>query len=312
MARIVVTGANGFLGQALVQALAKKDTDDSVLLLDRNQAPSPDTRFSAVCADLSEPGAIADLVGDADLVFHLAALPGGAAELDPSESRAVNLNASLDLISHLSSPGRPARLVYASSIAVFGSPLPPHIDDMSMPLPGLTYGAHKLMVEIALADSNRRGDLQGVALRLPGLVARPRSGAGFSSAFMSEIFRAVIERHPYTLPVSREATVWLMSARTAAANLIHGSLRAHDLVTRPVLTLPALRVTMGDLVAALGRATRSDPIVTYAPDEAIEAQFGRLPPLDASLARAAGYRDDGDVDGLVNAVLADLAVENRS
>lgn len=312
MARIVVTGADGFLGRAIVRTLMREDTDHSILLLDRNLSATPDGRFSAACVDLAEPGVISDLVGDADLVFHLAALPGSAAEADPAASRALNLAASLELIERLSYQAGPVRLVYASSIAVFGAPLPPRIDDGTLPQPTLTYGAHKLMVEIALADSNRRGVLQAVALRLPGLVARPNREVGLRSAFMSDVFQAVVEGRPYTLPVSPEATVWLMSVQTAAANLVHGGLKPHDPATRAVLTLPALRVRMGELMAALGRATGKDPLVSYAPDEVLEAQFGRLPPLDASLAQAAGYRDDGDIDALVASAIAALGDKERS
>lgn len=311
MTHIVVTGADGFLGRTLVGLLAGREGDQRITLIDRVQAACPDARFTAIARDLSAPGAMRDLVGEADVVFHLAALPGGSAEADPAASRRVNLHTSLDLIDHLSGSGarRGKRLVYASSIAVFGAPLPPRIDDATLPLPTMTYGAHKLMVETALVDANRRGSLQGVALRLPGLVARPGSGAGLRSAFMNEIFHAVIAGRPYTLPVSPQATVWLMTARRAAENLLHAGFGAFDPAARAVLTLPALRIDMGSLVAALGRATSQTPRVDYDPDDGLEAQFGRLPPLDSALARGAGYRDDGDIDALVSTVIADLAGE---
>jgi nucleoside-diphosphate-sugar epimerase len=223
------------------------------------------------------------LLDGVEAVVHLAALPGGAAEADPTASRAINLDASLNLIK--AAAGR-ARFVYASSIAVFGAPLPDRVDDATPVAPAMTYGAHKAIVEIALADAVRRGDIEGIALRLPGIVARPPAASGLKSAFMSDLFRAIRDGRPYIVPVGPDATVWLMSVGRAAANLVH----ALDVPSGPAMTLPALRTTIADLVAAI--AGGGPTAISYSPDPDLEAQF--TPRADGL-----GFRHDGGLANLV-------------
>jgi nucleoside-diphosphate-sugar epimerase len=306
--RISITGAQGFLGRALVRQLAAEPWPQRVLLVDRLASSLPnDRRFAALDADLSDANARRDLLAEADCVIHLAAVPGGAAEADYDLSRRVNLEATLDLADEIAALGRPVRLVYASSIAVFGAPLPPRIDDETAPRPALTYGAHKLMVEIALSNLTRLGRLDALALRLPGLAARPGVAQGLRSAFLSDIFHAVSRDAPYTTPVSADATVWLMSVRRAAENLaLAARLTLPAGAPARALTLPALRIRVGDLVAEVMAQTGASPDMSYEPDPGLEAQFGALPPLSTPLAEGYGFRHDGDLRRLVGAVLADL------
>jgi D-erythronate 2-dehydrogenase len=294
---LLVTGAAGFIGQAVARALARRPDLGPVRLLDRRAPIAPaDARFSATAADLTDPAAVADALDGVDAVIHLASIPGGAAEADPALSRAVNLDATLRLLETLDARQRPSRFIYASSIAVFGR-LGAQVDDDTAPEPRLVYGAHKRMVEIALADFPRRGRVQGLALRLPGVVARPRGDSGLKSAFMSDIFHAAADGEAYTLPVGPEATMWLMSARRVAENLVHASGLGE--LDGGTLTLPALRVRADELVAALF----ADPAqVNYAPDPALQAGFGSYPPLRTPAAEALGFRHDGDLAGLIAAV----------
>jgi nucleoside-diphosphate-sugar epimerase len=300
----LVTGAAGFLGRALVAQLQAAAPGDRLRLLDRVAAPATDAEI--LVGDLTDPAMLEMALDGVDRVFHLAALPGGAAEADYAASLRVNLQASLDLFEHLAARTRPARLVYASSIAVFGAPLPEAgIDDETPARPSMTYGAHKLMVETALANLTRLGRIEGVALRLPGLVARPSDGAGLKSAFMSQVFHSLAAGEAYALPVGPDATMWLMSVQAAARALIH----AADLPTPPrtAFTAPALRVSAGDLVVEISRQARVDPgLVAYDPDPVLEAQFGRLPPLSTPAADGLGFVHDGDLSSLVSTTLASL------
>jgi nucleoside-diphosphate-sugar epimerase len=301
----LVTGAAGFLGRALVAQLQAADAPgDRLRLLDRVAASATDAEI--LVGDLADPAVLETALDGVDRVFHLAALPGGAAEADYAASLRINLQASLDLFERLAARARPVRLVYASSIAVFGAPLPEAgIDDETPARPSLTYGAHKLMVETALANLTRLGRIEGVALRLPGLVARPSDGAGLKSAFMSQVFHALAAGQPYALPVGSDATMWLMSVQAAARALVH----AAHLPTPPsaALTAPALRVSAGDLVVEIARQAGVDPgLVAYDPDPVLEAQFGRLPPLSTPTADVLGFVHDGDLPSLVATTLASL------
>jgi D-erythronate 2-dehydrogenase len=292
--KVLVTGAAGFIGQAVAACLAGEAGIDAVRLVDRIAPPCPDDpRFEARCADLTAP--VADLLDGIDTVIHLASIPGGSAEADPALSRRVNLDATLGLLEALDA--RAGRFVYASSIAVFGAIADP-VDDRTEPRPSLVYGAHKRMVEIALADFHRRGRVSTIALRLPGIVARPRGDTGLKSAFMSDVFHAARAGEAFVMPVEPGATMWLMSATRVARNLVHAALL--PAVGGQALTLPALRVTAGELVAALyGRADA----VRYEPDFALQANFGALPPLSAPLAEALGFCHDGTIDHLVREAL---------
>ncbi len=279
--RIAVTGAAGFVGRAVLAGLRERGVE--AIAIDRTPGEG------IVAGDLSDPAFRRETLAGTDTVIHLAAIPGGAAEADYDLSRQVNLDLTLALMEEAR-----GRFVYASSIAVFGAPSPEPVDDDTPPRPAITYGVHKLMCELALADLKRLGRLDGVALRLPGIVARPRAAAGLKSAFMSDVFHALAGREPITLPVSPEATMWMLSAHAVADALIH-AVTVRD--APAVFTLPALRVRMDELVKALGGGK-----VSYEPDPVLEAQFGAYPPLSTPAADRLGFRHDGDLAALVKRV----------
>ena len=297
----VVTGAAGFIGAALARRMQATAYPGEVRLIDRSApiAPAPD--FHPLALDLHTPGAIATTLAGADRIVHLASLAGAAAEADPPASRRTNLDLTLALIEAASTGPHPARFIQASSIAVFGAPYPAQINDATAPRPATTYGAHKLMAELALADATRRGAVHGLALRLPGIVARPPAAASFASGFLSDLFWALRARTLFRAPVGPRATTWLLSAEAAAEALLH-ALAAP--AAPPALTLPALRVTMAELVHEIAAATGADPaLVSYHPDPAIERTFGALPPLATPSAEALGFRHDGSLAQLVRRAL---------
>lgn len=295
--RLAITGAGGFVGQAVVRQIAAHHPDVALRLSDRTL---PDDAFDRVEGDLTDPAVVAALTADdVDAVLHLAALPGGAAERDPALSRAVNLDVPLALIDAM----RGRRLVLAGSIGVFGGVLPGPVDDATVPTPTSVYGTHKRMVELAFADAVRRGVVTGMAVRLPGIVARPAAAGGFGSAFLSDLFHAARAGTAMTVPVARDAASWLMSVRCCAANLVAAALGQG--AQREAVTLPALHVAIGDLIDMLARhgdVTR----LTHREDPATRATFGSYPPLATPRADALGFRHDGSLSELVEAVLADL------
>ncbi len=315
MKHILVTGANGFVGQALTRRLLADGACERLTLVDLTLDDAPDDpRVRRVAGSIAEDGVLATaLEPDCDGVFHLASLPGGAAERQPALGLDVNLRATLTLLELLrqravENPGQaPTRLVFTSTIAVYGSPLPDRVDDATPTRPTLSYGAQKLAAEILLSDYGRRGWVDGCALRLPGIVARPLAPNGLLSAFMSEIFWALAAGRPFVCPVSAQAVAWWMSVGTCVDNLLHAAaLPPSTLTERRVFTLPVLRLTIADLVDGLAAQFGEDRrrLVTHAPDPALEAGFGAFPPLDATAAAAVGFRHDGDVGALIRRALA--------
>lgn len=308
---ILITGAGGFVGGALVRALAGSRP---IIATDRTGLDFADLPgVAALPGEIDDPAGIARLTADPlAAIVHLATIPGGAAEADPALAARINVAAPMALIDAAAAHGNVPRLIFASSIAVFGDPLPPLVDDATPVRPMLRYGAHKAMLEEWIATLTRRGAVCGLSLRLPGIIARPLAPSGMKSAFLSNLFHALKAREAIALPVSADATCWLLSRRALVAQLV----AALDLATAPESTrinLPALRVRMGDLVAEVARQTGADAaLASYAPDPAIEAAFGAQPPLVTPAADALGLAHDGDLATLVTHALADLSSHERT
>ena len=311
--RVLVTGANGFIGRSLVLRLLETGSlrgkpISSIILLDKvlNDFPE-DPRLRCSSGNIGDAALLRRVMADGiDVVFHLVSIAGGAAEAHYSLGYDVNLLASLELLDQLrQQPGTPV-LVYASSVAVYGASGVRRMDETAAAAPELSYGAHKLMVEIALNDLARRGEVDGRAVRLPGIVARPPAPNGLRSAFMSDLLHAYAAGDAYCCPVSSQAQCWWMSARCCVDNLIHmAELQEAALGGQRIWQLPLLRLSISQVIDALaaqyGEHTRE--LITFAPDEQLEAAFGRFPPMKTPKARAIGLRHDGNASVLVRNAL---------
>ncbi|MBU0557421.1 MAG: NAD-dependent epimerase/dehydratase family protein [Alphaproteobacteria bacterium] len=296
--RIIVTGAGGFLGRAVVPLLR----DHEIVATDR-VLPAD---VEGVVGDIADPAFVRDLLGQGcDAVIHLASMPGAAVAADPAQGWAVNLDGLRMLAGEAAKAGKRPRFVYASSIAVLDDLHPETpVDDDTPLLPGSHYGALKMMGEAWLALLHRQNAVSAVSLRLPGLVARPSGGSGFGSAFLSEIFWAIAQGRPLEMPVSPGGTSWLMSVSAAAANIVH-ALTVNDDALPPsrAVTLPALRVSMTELADAIARHCGQEPQLTYAPVPQIERSFASYPDLRAAAAEVAGFRPDASLADLVATAL---------
>jgi D-erythronate 2-dehydrogenase len=304
---IIITGAGGFVGRQLVGRLLARG--DDVVALDQALVSLPDhPNLRKVAGDIGSAQVRADAFSKGcTALVHLATVPGGAAEANPVASRRINIDAMYDLLDAAKADGNRPRVVYASSIAVFGDPLPAAgVDDTTPLAPKMVYAGHKLMMETAVAMMHHRGEIEGVSVRLPGILARPKGPSGMKSAFMSDLFHALRAGERFVCPVSQEATIWAQSVSQCATNLIHAlDMDASLMPVTRVVTLPAQRITMGALAAEIASqcATSAD-LVSYVPDAALEAAFGAQPPLSTPAAERAGFAHDGDLATLVANALA--------
>ena len=310
--RVMITGAAGFLGRLLVQRLLDKgqlrgQPLEALVLLDHRLEGLPsDPRLRLLAGSITEPTLLRRSLADGvDVVFHLVSIPGGAAEEHYALGQQVNLLATLELLEQLRNAARPPVLIYASSVAVYGAQLPARMDEQWMPRPALSYGAHKVMVETQLNDLARRGEVDGRALRLPGIVARPREPNGLRSAFMSDLMHALAAGENYCCPVSPQATAWWMSARCCVDNLLHAA-ELQDPGPQRVWQLPVLHLAMDQVVEALAEAFGDDrrALVSYQPHADLEALFGRYPPMRTPQSRALGFHHDGSAQTLVRNALS--------
>lgn len=308
--KVLVTGAAGFIGRALSAKLLSDDivadlcsAVTRLILLDQDLSAAPnDPRVHLVEGDIADREAVrAATQGGVDLVFHLASVPGGLAERQFELGMRVNLEATTQLLEIVRQHGAP-RFIYASTIGVYGVPLPEIVDENTLPAPTLSYGAQKLISEILISDYSRRGFIDGCALRLPGIVARPPQSSGMLSAFLSDSIRALSAGRQFKFPVSADGTSWWMSRVCAVENLLHAAtLPREQLRRRRVWLLPVLHASMADIVAASARVYGQHVVsnASYEPSAALQAQFASYPPLHCPASVAAGFRNDGTLEQLV-------------
>src|SRR4051794_15923489 len=236
--RVLVIGAAGMLGGKLVERLVRdgclgSERISQLTLVDRVVAePSGDPGFvvQSTVADLAEPGVAAAIVRDSpDVIFHLAAVVSGEAEDDLEKGYRVNLDATRMLLDAIRGRGqryRP-RVVYSSSIAVFGPPLPDVIGDDHCATPATSYGTQKAMIELLLSDHSRRAFVDGIAIRLPTICVRPGKPNLAASGFFSSIIREPLNGQDAVLPVSTDVRHWFASPRSAIGCLPRRHVRHH-------------------------------------------------------------------------------------
>jgi nucleoside-diphosphate-sugar epimerase len=311
--KVVVVGGEGFIGQGLVARLRRGAgiggaAASLITVLDQripSRAADPKLRY--VEGDIGEPAVLARAIeGGVDCVFHLASIPGGASEQNFELGMRVNLHATLNLLEALRQAGAKPKLVFASSIGIYGVPLPSRVDENTIPLPTLSYGTQKLIGEYLVADYGRRGFVDGRSVRIPGIVARPPAAKGLLSLFLSDLIRELSAGRSFICPVEPSAMSWFMSRPCIVDNLLHAAaLTPAQVPQRRTWLLPVLHVSIADVVAAIARIHGAQVLqrVSYAPNAALQAQFANYPPLHCPESETAGFRHDGTIENLVNRAL---------
>jgi D-erythronate 2-dehydrogenase len=315
---ILITGAAGMIGRKLSARLVKDgglngQVIDRLTLIDV-VAPEKPAGFTGAVelspSDLSVPGAAAKPVaGRPDVIFHLAGVVSGEAETDFEKGYRVNLDGSRALLEAIRAAGYKPKVVFTSSIAVFGAPFPEAIPDDFHLTPLTSYGTQKAICELLLADYTRRGILDGVGLRLPSIVVRPGKPNKAASGFFSGIIREPLAGQEALLPVADSVLHWHASPRAAVGFLIRAAgLTRAQLGDRINLTMPGVCCTVGEQIAALKRVA-GDKVaarIRRAPDELVERIVAGWPRrFDARRSVALGFKVEATFDDIIRAHIED-------
>ncbi len=319
---ILVIGAAGMVGRKLAQRLTRdgdlQGQQITAMTLADVVAAEPPVGFTGKVAiatvDLSEPAASQKLIaGRPDVIFHLAAIVSGEAELDFEKGYQINLDGTRYLFeairhAHMADGYRP-RVVFTSSIAVVGAPLPYPIPDEFHTTPLTSYGTQKAICELLLSDYSRKGFFDGIGIRLPTICIRPGKPNKAASGFFSNILREPLVGQEAILPVTEDVRHWHASPRSAVGFLIHGAnMDLEQVGPRRNLSMPGLSATVGEQIEALRRVAgeKAVKLIRHEPDEMImRICAGWAPGFEATRARALGFTAESSFDEIIKVHIED-------
>jgi nucleoside-diphosphate-sugar epimerase len=317
---VMIIGAAGMIGRKLAERLARDGSLSGkpvgrMTLVDV-VAPAKPAGFGGAVdvrtADLSAEGEAPRLVDlRPDVIFHLAAIVSGEAEADFEKGYRINLDGTRFLFEAIRLAGESyhPRVVFTSSIAVFGAPFPEKIGDEFFSTPLTSYGTQKAICELLLSDYSRRGFFDGIGIRLPTICIRPGKPNKAASGFFSGILREPLAGQEAILPVSEDVRHWFASPRAAVGFLIHAAEMDLKLLgDRRNLSMPGLTATVGEEIEALRRAAGDAAVklIRREPDETIMRIVAGWPRnFDTKRAEKLGFRADASFDALIQAYIED-------
>ncbi|GHE05089.1 NAD-dependent epimerase [Defluviimonas sp. 20V17] len=315
---VMIIGAAGMIGRKLAEQLARDGRLGTASLarltlvdvvLPARPGGAPETTIRT--ADLSVEGTAETLVAlRPDVIFHLAAIVSGEAEADFEKGYRINLDGTRWLFEAIRrAEGYTPRVIFASSIAVFGAPFPAKIEDSFFHTPLTSYGTQKAIGELLLSDYSRRGFLDGVGLRFPTICIRPGAPNKAASGFFSNILREPLQGREAVLPVSEEVRHWFASPRAAVDFCLRAAtMDTTALGARRGLTLPGLSATVGEQIAALREMAgdKAVRLIRHVPDPVINSIVAGWPrDFDARRAEALGFRAETDFAQIIRAHIED-------
>jgi nucleoside-diphosphate-sugar epimerase len=316
---ILVTGGAGFLGQQLIRGILARgglDLDgrpqatDRIVCFDQSAGALDDPRVRNVVGDIGDRAVVRGLVGkDTGVIVPLAAVVSGTAEADFDLGMRVNLDGTRNLLEAARSAGTQPRLLFSSSIAVFGGDLPAVVTDATTPTPQGSYGAQKLVGEVLVQDYSRKGFIDGRSVRVPTVVVRPGLPNGAASGFASGIIREPLAGKEAVLPVDPSTEMWVASPRTVVRMFLHAlSLPASAWGWHRSVNLPGLVASMHEELDALRQygGDAAVALIRHQPDESVirlvRTWAGRF---DTARARSLGFTADADFASIVRSYIED-------
>ena len=318
--KILIMGGAGMVGQKLLnkildkQELRNKKVSE-ITLFDIIKAPYPDNTTIPIITksgDISDPSVSADIVSSKpDVIFHLAAIVSGQAEQEFDLGWNINAKGSWGLFEAIRSQGDDycPRVVFTSSIAVFGAPFPDKIPDNFFTTPLTSYGAQKAISELLLADYSRKGMIDGISIRLPTICVRPGKPNLAASGFFSGIIREPLNGQEAILPVDTDVRHWHATPRSAAGFLIHAAeIDTKKLNNRITLNMPGLSATVQEQIDALGRVAGNDVIklIKHQPDPVIQKIVsGWARDFDTQRSIDLGFKAESNFDEIIKIYIED-------
>ncbi|UVC07087.1 SDR family oxidoreductase [Rhizobium sp. TH2] len=320
--RIAIIGAAGMVGRKLTQRLVKDgsvrgNAIEQMILADVFPADTPagfKGDVQILSGDFSSREEIDKLVAARpDIIFHLAAIVSGEAELDFDKGYRINMDGMRHLLESIrtanAAEGYLPRLVFTSSIAVFGAPFPETIPEEFYHTPLTSYGTQKEISELLLADYSRKGFVDGIGIRLPTICVRPGKPNKAASGFFSNIIREPLNGEEAILPVSDTVRHWHASPRSAVGFLVHAAeLDTARLGPRRNVTLPGVSCTVEEQIEALRNIAGEDAVklIRREPDEMImRIVAGWATRFDASRAEGLGFTADKSFEDIVRVHIED-------
>lgn len=320
--KVLVIGAAGMIGRKLVERLCRDgavagQAIDELALFDIVAPEAPAAapmKVSSEAGDFSDEGVGERLVaGRPDMIFHLAAIVSGEAEADFDKGYRINLDGTRHLFEAIrrahDAEGYTPRVVFASSIAVFGAPFPEVIPDAFHLTPLTSYGTQKAIGELLLADYSRRGIFDGIGLRLPTICIRPGKPNKAASGFFSNILREPINGQEAVLPVAEDVRHWFASPRAAVGFFVHAAgIDTATVGDRRNLSMPGLCATVGEEIAALERVVGPEAtrLIRRERDPVIEKIVAGWPTaFEARRAQELGFEAETAFDDIIRVYLED-------
>ena len=321
---VLITGGAGFLGKRLAKQLLQRgvlknaqgveEKVDELVLFDMVAAEGfDDPRVKVVTGNISDPAMIKQIVDvKTSSIFHLAAVVSSQAEADFDLGMRINIDAFRLLLETCRALGHCPKLLFTSSVAVYGGTLPAIVQDDTALNPKSSYGMEKAVGELMLSDFSRRGFIDGRGLRLPTISVRPGKPNKAASSFASGIIREPLQKEEAICPAHADTRLWLLSPRQAVESLIH----AHDapsegFAQNRMMNLPGVSVSVGEMIEALGKVAGPEAVarIRWEADETVQRIVGSWPAAwNTDRATALGFKGDADFETIIrNFINDDLA-----